>query len=75
MAGAGRKQKDDKVDNSAGIVLNAGKGDKVKKGDLLMTIYSSTVVELSEIGNRALDAVIISDTVPDIMPVVYKIIK
>ncbi len=75
MAGAGRKQKEDKVDNSAGIVLNTGKGDKVKKGDLLMTIYSSTVYELSEIGNRALDAVIISDTVPDIMPVVYKIIK
>lgn len=38
--GAGRETKDDVIDMAAGIVLNKKLGDKVAKGDLLLTMYS-----------------------------------
>ncbi len=59
MTGAGRKSKEDKIDFTAGIVLNKHVGDTVKKGDVLMTLYSSTVTDLSSAGERALNAVCI----------------
>lgn len=39
MLGAGRASKEDKIDYAAGIVINKKVGDKVKKGDLLATLY------------------------------------
>lgn len=38
--GAGRKTKADVLDMAAGIILKAKIGDKVKKGDVLATLYS-----------------------------------
>lgn len=38
--GAGRETKDDFIDMAAGIVLNKKLGDKVSKGDLLLTMYT-----------------------------------
>lgn len=38
--GAGRKTKDSKIDYGAGIVLNKKYGDKVKKGEVLATLYA-----------------------------------
>lgn len=37
--GAGRKNKNDKIDYDAGIILNKTVGDYVKKGDVLCTLY------------------------------------
>ncbi len=37
--GAGRINKDDKIDHSVGIVLNKQVGDKIKIGNLLCTLY------------------------------------
>jgi len=37
--GAGRKEKDDKIDYNAGIILNKHVGDYVKEGELLCTLY------------------------------------
>lgn len=39
--GAGREQKGDHIDMSAGIVLNRKPGDRVKKGELLCTVQGS----------------------------------
>lgn len=38
--GAGREKKDDVIDMAAGIVLNKKLGDKVSKGDVLLTMYT-----------------------------------
>jgi len=57
MTGAGRKSKEDSIDFTAGIVLDRHIGDCVKKGDLLMTVYSSTVSDLKQAAQRALNAV------------------
>ncbi|MGN0621454.1 MAG: thymidine phosphorylase, partial [Porcipelethomonas sp.] len=71
--GAGRRRKEDRIDSSAGIVLNAHKGDKVRRGDLLMTLYSSTVSDLSEIAERAYNAFSITGDKPQISPIVQEI--
>jgi len=39
--GAGRRKKTDKIDHGAGIVLHKKRGDEVKKGDDLATLYTS----------------------------------
>ena len=38
--GAGREKKEDRIDMSAGIVLNKKIGDKVEKGELLAVLYT-----------------------------------
>ena len=40
--GAGRKNKNDKIDLSVGLVLNKKIGDFVRKGDKLATIYANS---------------------------------
>lgn len=57
MTGAGRKSKEDEIDSSAGIVLQSHVGDPVKKGDVIMTVYSSVVSDLSVAAERAKNAV------------------
>lgn len=42
LLGAGRATKEDKINFAVGLELNAKKGSKVKKGDLLCTVYHDT---------------------------------
>lgn len=46
--GAGRVNKEDKIDYNVGIYLNKLLGDTVKKGDILATIYVNKNVKLDE---------------------------
>ena len=39
--GAGRETKDDIIDYTAGLLLNKKIGDKVEKGELLITAYTN----------------------------------
>ncbi len=61
MTGAGRKSKADSIDFAAGIILNKHVGDYVKKGDMLMTLYSSSVADMKQAAERALNAVEVSE--------------
>lgn len=72
--GAGRETKEDFIDPTAGIILNKKIGDKVSKGDLLLTLYTEkpnmqamtgTIVNDFEIGE-------IPDDIP---PVVEEVIS
>ena len=56
ILGAGRITKNQPVDPSAGIVLNCKKDNKIQKGDLLMTLYSSKITDFSEAERRALNS-------------------
>ncbi|MFU2193272.1 pyrimidine-nucleoside phosphorylase [Mycoplasma sp. 4079] len=44
--GAGRKTKEDSIDNEAGITLNKKTNEEVKKGDVLFTLYSSNPIDV-----------------------------
>ena len=42
--GAGRRTKEDKIDYSAGIIINKNINDIVKVGDTIMTLYTNKEV-------------------------------
>ena len=56
IAGAGREKKEDSIDYAAGIIINKKVNDKVKKGDVLATIYTNFESKLNEIEKEILDA-------------------
>lgn len=72
--GAGRMTKEDTIDMNAGIVLLKKLGDKITKGDSLMTLYTNMDVT-EAIKTTALEACLISSTLPPIRPIIEKIIR
>lgn len=61
ILGAGRETKDDNIDIHAGIMLNKKLTDKVQKGELIATLYSSSVKKCKEAEKIILDSFVISD--------------
>lgn len=57
LLGAGRIEKDDRIDMSAGIVMSAQPGDYIVSGDTIMTLYSTMCSDFSEAAVRAVNAV------------------
>lgn len=57
LLGAGRTEKGDRIDPSAGIVMNCSPGDTLSEGDVIMTLYSSFCSDFSNSAVRALNAV------------------
>lgn len=57
LLGAGRINKGDPIDMSAGVVMNIEPGDKVSAGDTLLTLYSSVCSDFSDAAVRALNAI------------------
>ena len=57
LLGAGRLNKDDKLDMSAGIVMNCDIGDHLNADDIIMTLYSTVCSDFSVPALRALNAV------------------
>ena len=57
LLGAGRLSKEDKLDMSAGIVMNCEVGDHLNADDIIMTLYSTVCSDFSDAAVRALDAV------------------
>ena len=41
ILGAGREKKEDSIDFSAGIIINKKTGNKIKKGDIIATLYTN----------------------------------
>ena len=56
--GGGRKQKDDIIDMSAGIILNKKANDEVKENELLATLYTDKV-DIEDIKQEILQSFII----------------
>ena len=52
MLGAGRVKKEDVPDLSAGLVLHVDQGQKVTRGDVIATLYSSDADRLTPAENE-----------------------
>ena len=59
--GAGRRTKEDEIDLAAGIIINNKIGDKVKKGDSLVTIYCNEESKINPATEMIYDAYEITD--------------
>ncbi|MEG1448036.1 MAG: pyrimidine-nucleoside phosphorylase [Oscillospiraceae bacterium] len=71
ILGAGRESKDDKIDYSAGIYLSSKTGDKVAKGDILATLYTSKKDAVSAAEKMYLDALTFCDEKPQKEKLIY----
>lgn len=74
MLGAGRKNKEDKINLTAGLVFNKKIGDKINKGDLLVTLYGDNEKILKEEKDEFLQSIHLSKSKPPIKSVIYKIL-
>lgn len=75
MLGAGRNKKEDKIDYLAGILLNKKRGDFVKKGEVLATMYSSSNELFASAESKFLQSTKIGDIKPKDIPLFYKKIE
>ncbi|WP_317367238.1 pyrimidine-nucleoside phosphorylase [uncultured Tyzzerella sp.] len=71
MLGAGRETKEDSIDFSAGIVLNKKVGDKVKKGDILCTLYTNDYNRIENARNKVKNSIIVRENKPKEIPLVF----
>jgi pyrimidine-nucleoside phosphorylase len=72
--GAGRKSKEDEIDFSAGIVLERKKGDEIKRGDVLATLYADNEDFFKEAEKIFLRAVTIRDEAPEKSKLIYDVL-
>ncbi len=76
LLGAGRMTKDEYPDLSAGIVLQVSRNAKVKKGDVLATLYASDETRLNGAEKAFDEAVSLADALPDVtLPLIYQIVR
>ena len=59
--GAGRIKKEDKIDMSAGIIVNKKVGDYIKKEDIVATLYSNSKEKIEEAKEMIKQAITIRD--------------
>ena len=69
--GSGRKTKEDKIDYSAGIIINKNINDKINVGDTIMTLYTNK--ELPQIDKDKL--FIVSSIPSENVKLIYEVIK
>lgn len=67
--GAGRETLDDFIDPAAGIILNKKLGDRVSKGDILLTMYTEKP-GMQALMTSALNAFDFSENEVDVSPIV-----
>ena len=75
VLGAGRMTKDDEIDHSAGIILAKKTGDRVKKGEVIATLYTNREAKLDEAEREVLGAIRFSDNEPEMPALIYKTIR
>lgn len=73
--GAGRERKDDQIDPGVGIVMKVRIGDRVKKGDVLYELHTSTHSKLVEAQALMEQAIVLSKREVKAPPLVHKVIS
>jgi pyrimidine-nucleoside phosphorylase len=72
--GAGREKAGEPVDPHAGIAFRARRGAHVERGQPLATLYATSAAQLAEPGELLRDAITISATPPEFVPLVGRAI-
>lgn len=75
LLGAGRMTKDDTIDYASGLYLHRSSGDYVRQGDTLCTLYTNDESRLTEAASTYLDAVVIGDDRPPVLPTIHDIVR
>lgn len=74
QAGAGRERKEDTIDAGVGIWLHKKRGDYVRGGEVLATLYLNDASKSRSIIQKIKNAYSFSETPPEKAPLIYRII-
>lgn len=74
MLGAGRAKKDDMIDHAVGLVMRVRRGDAVKAGQILYTLYVNDRTMLPDAAALMREAIEIWDEKPAERPMVFGIV-
>ncbi len=75
LLGAGRAKLGDSIDYSAGIVLKKKTGEKVKRGDVLCTLYANDDSRLEPASEKYLTSLTFSSTPPKKTPLIHAVVR
>ncbi|MBQ8503996.1 MAG: thymidine phosphorylase [Clostridia bacterium] len=75
ILGAGRVNKEDTVDYTAGIILHKKTGDRVNKDDIIAEIFTNDKEKIKSAEELFMSAVCFSNTMPEKKPLIYKVVS
>ena len=75
VLGAGRASKEDVIDHAAGIILERKTGDRIKRGDVIMTLYTNRENAEESALEFCRKAVVFGKEKPEPEPLVYEVIS
>lgn len=70
LLGAGRNRKEDSIDYGAGIILNKKTGDRVRRGEVIATMYTSDSAKFFAAEEKFLSSTEFSSDAPKTRPLV-----
>ncbi len=73
--GGGRATKSDAIDHSVGVVVHIKVGDRVEKGQLLLTIHAKNKADLEMARDRIMTGIGWSDRPVDPLPLFYGVVE
>lgn len=75
LLGAGRLTKEDTIDHRAGIILHKTRGDGVRKGDVLCTLYSGDEAAFTQATALIECAIAYQADKPADIPLIYAVVR
>lgn len=75
ILGAGRVNKEDRIDYTAGIILHKKTGDKIEAGDVIAEFHTNDEDKIPSAEKMFFDAVIVSENAPEKTELIYKVIR
>ena len=75
VLGGGRATKESKIDLTVGVLLNKKRGDKVKMGDVLATIFANDMEKAKEAYAKIVCAYEVQQEEPNPVPMIKGILK
>jgi pyrimidine-nucleoside phosphorylase len=73
--GAGRESVDSAIDMAVGFIINKKIGNRVKKGESLLTVHYNDPEKVRVIRQRLLNSFAISEKPVQAPPMIYKVVK
>ncbi len=75
ILGAGRVNKEDTIDYTAGIILHKKTGDRIKAGDIIAEFHTNDEKRLDPAEKMFSEALTFSDSEPEKAELIYKVIR
>ncbi len=75
VLGAGRVNKEDSIDYTAGIILHKKTGDKINAGDIIAEFHTNDSEKIPSAEKMFFDAVTVTESAPEKSELIYKVIR